>query len=67
MHSSDGIEISLHLSFEKVRVIFNCKNIMMLKFCPKLKDITSSVAKRVPLIMILWRLPCRYAGEMKGL
>ena len=27
----------------------------------------SSVAKRVPLIMILWPLPCCHAGEIKGL
>ena len=31
-----------------------------------IQDITSSVAKRVPLIMILWPLPCGYAGEIKG-
>ena len=31
------------------------------------KDITSSVAKWVPLIMTLWPLSFRYAGEMKGL
>ena len=30
------------------------------------KDITSS-AKWVSLVMILWSLPCRYAGEIKGL
>ena len=32
-----------------------------------IQDITSSVAKRVPLIMILWPLPCGYAGEINGL
>ena len=31
------------------------------------KDIASSVAKRVPKIMILWPLHCRYAGEIKGM
>ena len=31
------------------------------------KEITSSVAKRVPLMMIVWPLPCWYAGEIKGL
>ena len=31
-----------------------------------IQDITYSVAKRVPLVMILWPLPCRYAGEIKG-
>ena len=31
----------------------------------KVKEINSSVAKRVPLIMILWPLPCRSAGEIK--
>ena len=29
------------------------------------KDIASSVAKRVPIIIILWPVPCRYAGEIK--
>ena len=30
------------------------------------KDIAFSVAKQVPLIMILWPLYCSYAGEIKG-
>ena len=32
-----------------------------------LEEINSSVAKQVPLIMILWPLPWRYAGEIKKL
>ena len=33
----------------------------------KVKDKTSSVAKQIPLIMVLWPLSCHYVGEIKGL